>query len=399
MAFDIAEFVNKTFRPQKGEKFLFMVDDSDEKRNNVVEEWAETLRHEMKSINVMDVLYHAQTFENGADLPEKGKVSSKAYIGEGHTCDIRDVLSEVNIVWSLPKYSATAALSSMKTEFVKQGKNFRVASSPNFQLDMIDTIMTENPEHIQERGKILLPKLKMAQRMEVQFYECGWHIYFDIRNVPWEEDLGRIFKKGDLGNIPFGELCGPQHEGSLLEYLLANKNYVEASKLVEFYRTHEVSPKSLTKENGSINKTKTNGFIPVQQGKDMVVYSITDGFVKHIREHDTDKTNETILEQRKKLAADPLWGYIAEVAFGLNSKARSDSPFMLEQEKSFIHFALGNAEQVLGYPTPFKSKETKHHHDYTLVNPKIDAYLIYPGDYKETIVENGKYTIFGELNF
>ena len=102
--------------------------------------------------------------------------------------------------------------------------------------------MTEDPEHIQRRGDLLLPKVRRATAFRVDFApveETGEEhsVTFDIRNVPWEEDLGKIFKgEGEeLGNIPFGEICSPQHEGSLYFYLLAQGRKNDAEMLLEFY--------------------------------------------------------------------------------------------------------------------------------------------------------------------
>ena len=382
MVFSIVDFVRKTFRPSKGEKFLFMVDDSDEKRNEVVEKWVEVLSSaDFLGIEILPILYHAQTGRNAAPLTENG-------VFAGREVTINDVLKDSDIVWSLPRYSATRPLYMLKSEL-----GFRVGSSPNFQLDMLDTVMTEDPSHIQQRGELLLSRVKKAYELFVEF-ETGDKVQFDINNVPWEEDLGKIFKgEGmELGNIPFGEICSPQYEGSLFHYLNNAGRTSEAVALLDFYKE---MGRPLASSDGKIRESDTEGIIPIYHGEELVNYIVENGFVKHIRGQ-----GKVAQEQREKLAQEPLWGYIAEVAFGLNSKARSDSPFTLENEKSAIHFAIGNSAQAGGFPTPFAVKELEHHQDYTLVNPVVkEAKLRYLDGTSETVIRNGKYTVFNELNF
>lgn len=381
MAFNIVDFVSKTFKPTKGEKLLFMVDDSSPERNETVSKWVEELSKADLEIEVLPILYHAQTARNAAPLPQTG-------VFAGREVTINDVLKSSDIVWSLPRYSATRPLYMLKGEL-----GFRVGSSPNFQLDMLDTVMTEDPSHIQKRGELLLPKVKKAYELTVEF-ATGDKIVFDISNAPWEEDLGKIFKgEGmELGNIPFGEICSPQYEGSLWHYLKNAGRDKEAQELLSFY---EEMKRPLAASDGKIRETDTNGIIPVFHGDELVTYVVENGFVKYIRGE-----GNVAKQQREKLAQEPLWGYIAEVAFGLNSKARRDSPYTLENEKSAIHFAIGNSAQAGGFPTPFAVKELDHHQDYTLVNPVVkEAKLRYLDGTAETVIENGKYVIFNELNF
>ncbi|MCP4353761.1 MAG: hypothetical protein GY795_50585 [Desulfobacterales bacterium] len=388
LKFNIIEFINKTFQPSQNETILFMVDDSNPLRNKVVEGWAETIKDDGK-LNVLPVLYHDQTGINGADLPDFGTQNSKKVF-------MSNLFQEADIVWSLPKYSASRPLFKLSKSY-----DFRAGSSPDFQLDMLDFVMTESPSDIQKRGEILLPKAKAAEGLLVEF-ETGHYVYFDIRNVPYGEDSGKIFKSTELGNIPFGEVYSPQHEGSLLSYLLQTGRTHEADELIRFYSNNSyfgTEGKSLKRDDSTIIETETHGYVPISRGEESWVYRIENGFVREIIGN-----SKTASDQREKLSRDLLWGYIAEVAFGLNSQARKDSSYTLENEKSAVHFAIGNSAQAGGFETPFMVKEIMHHEDYTLISPIVTkAKLIYKNKEhngaSETIIENGKYTIFGSLNF
>ncbi|HPG47144.1 MAG TPA: hypothetical protein PKW76_15815 [bacterium] len=387
--FDIVDFIEQTFSPSENETLLFMVDDSDPKRNERVEEWARAMQKAGK-LRVLPVLHHKQTGRNGANLPPTGTQN-------GQKVSIADILKAADIVWSLPRYSATRPLFQLKDKL-----EFRVGSSPNFQIPMLDSVMRESPLDIQARGKILLPKVRLADGLLIEF-ATGHHVYFDIRNVPWEEDLGNITKGMGmaLGNIPFGEICAPQHEGSLFSYLLQKDRESDARDLADFYKKYKFNGsngKSLLRRDGTIIETETHGYIPISRNKDFWIYRIENGFVREII-----GDGKTAAEQRKLLKKELFWGYIAEVAFGLNSRADKNSPYTLENEKSAIHFAIGNSAQAGGFSTPFQHKAVEHHQDYTLTSPVVaEAKLIY--NHKsivpsETIITNGKYTIFGKLNF
>ncbi|MBT4825054.1 hypothetical protein HN695_00435 [Candidatus Woesearchaeota archaeon] len=379
--FDLISFIKQTFNPSKGEKFLFMIDDSSMERRELVAEWVEILEEDKTlGIKLLPTLDYEETKFNNADLPDKGEQNDEEV-------KIVDALKEADIVWCLPKFSATRPLSILKDEL-----NFRVGSSPNFDDEMLDGVMLGDPKDIQKRGAMIKPLLKDVVSIVFEF-ASSHKVEFDVRHVDWKEDLGFIHKnKGKgLGNIPFGEIFAIQFEGSLLNYLVENGKDKHVKEMEKFYEEKGIK----LKDKDGIIETKTNGEIPVYQAEGLVVYEIKNGFVTDIIGH------SRIAElQRKKLAKEPMWGYIAEVAFGLNSEARSDSFSMLEVEKSSPHFALGNATHIGGFPTPFDVKALAHHQDFALNNPKIRVgKLIYKDGSEKIIIREGGYVIFDDLDF
>ncbi len=381
-------FVEGTFRPREGETFLFMVDGSVPERNSVVETWRmELARHLEGRCDVLPLLYHEVTRDDGADLPETGVFNET-----GKEVGIDDVLRGVQMVWSLPAHSATRPL----LERIRRGYGFRCASSPGFQLDMLGTVMTEDPKKIQERGRILRSLLEEAIGVYIEF-ESGHPLYFDKRGVPLEDDLGELYKPPYIGNVPFGEICFPQHEGSLYAWLGETGNAAEAKRLEEYYDglNREGSARvRLRREDKSIITTDTHGFLPVYYGEDMVVYRISNGFIVNVL-----GGSETADGFRRRLERSPLWGYIAEGAFGLNSRARASAPEVLEKEKATIHIARGNSAQAGGYATPLPPDEN-YHHDEVLVRPAVRrASLVYPNGGMQAVMIDGEYMVFGELNF
>jgi len=384
--FNVTDFVRGIFRPEEGERFLFMVDGSNPKRNGVVLKWAAELERGLEECNVLPVLYHEATRENGAPLPEMAR-----FYGETEDVSLAGVLRKVDMVWSLPGHSATRPLFRR----IQEGYDFRCASSPGFQLDMLETVMTEPPEDIQERGRILRPMLDEAVGIHIEF-ENDDSLYFDKRGVPLEDDLGILHKPHSLGNVPFGEICFPQHEGSLLERLIGTDS-AAATALEKYYAGLNANGEAhvqLREADGTVIMTETSGRMPVRYGKDLVVYVIRNGFVV-----DVEGNNEPAENFRRKLERIPLAGYIAEGAPGLNSRARADAKETVEREKAGFHIATGNAAQVGGYPTPLPPQED-YHDDKVLVDPKIRvAKLVYAGGQMETIMADGRYVIFGSLNF
>ena len=185
---------------------------------------------------------------------------------------------------------------------------------------------------------------------------------FDLRFRSAHESGGRFPEKGMAGNLPSGETYIVPYEG----------------------------------EKGEPSGTR--GILPVEIDGEIVLFGIGANRVIAV-----DGAGPAAEAERKHLAAEPAYGNMAELGFGvLGDFGIAPVGEILLDEKLGLHVAFGRSDHFGGIvgPAAFSSPAAVIHLDriyIPAVQPRIavaSVDFIYPGGRVERIMSGGRYTIF-----
>ena len=362
--FNLEKLFIDVFNPQKGETVLLMSDipHNGIKSNNdwvqrlkMVEEWQECFKKLGKRIGfkVYSLLFYPATGVPSASLPKYGEMEREKVL-------IENILKNTNICLALTEYSATAPLMT----FAKKFNSLRIAIMPGVSKAMEKTALAADYKEIARKCSVLKPKLTRAVGASVGF-STGDEFYFDLRNRVAGEDNGMCHKnKRDSEwpgiNLPSGEVFIVPYEG----------------------------------EDKEDTQSKTQGFLPVKYGKELVLYKVQENkIIKVIGKGPEAK------KKKKYFAEDKGRRNIAELGLGLNDKAIIRG-IVLEDEKVGFHWAYGLSEHLGGKTglSDFENSGNAVHQDivYAKGSPIEVKRLVfeYPNGSHEFIVQNGDYVIF-----
>ncbi len=192
-------------------------------------------------------------------------------------------------------------------------------------------------------------------------FTTGHTCFFDLRHRDPEMDDGSLprGKEGDrIINLPSGETFEVPYEGE-----------------------HEGDP------------SRTSGTIPVMEGDELVLFHIAANRIQTV-----EGEGEAAEDYRRFFTADPARANIAELAFGVNDKAKVCG-IVLEDEKAGFHWAFGRSEHLGGVVSPesFRSAETVVHQDIVYAKGNAiqvaSAMLRHPDGHVVAVIEDGEYLV------
>ncbi|MFA6461898.1 MAG: hypothetical protein WCV90_06545 [Candidatus Woesearchaeota archaeon] len=159
-------------------------------------------------VDVSLLTYFPKEARSGVDVP-KGTYTS--------------VLKDVPEIIFMPTAYSLSHVPSTKL-LLKKGA--RIASMPSFTLDMFaeNGPMSANPLDVGRRGEKIYQKYKKSNFIHITGKKTDIVVEVDPSIVHHAET--GIIKKGDLANLPAGEVCGvPKHLGKSHGYITVPKGW------------------------------------------------------------------------------------------------------------------------------------------------------------------------------
>lgn len=320
MPFDLEKFFVDIFKPQRGDIVTFMTDvphgniaddPAWKETREMAAEWQNTIAQLANKfgITVNPLVSYSATGSGGAGLPATAMMGNE-------TVDTENIVSDSNIIISMPKFSATAPLSVVAQKTKKQ----RVCSMPGVIKDMENTGLSADYLEISRKCKAIGPYFEKAIGAEVEF-STGHKCYFDIsadQEVHLSDGLLWPDRAPFTTNLPGGEV-----------YTVPNE-----------------APGS-----------KTCGELPQKFNGELVVYVVKENKIVDVK-GDGPKAKEL----KEKFKADTAWQNIAEFAIGCNDKAKIRG-ITLEDEKAGFHWAYGRSDHFGGNVGVKDFKTTVIHQD------------------------------------
>jgi leucyl aminopeptidase (aminopeptidase T) len=235
---------------------------------------------------------------------------------------------------------------------------------PGFSTAMIPALKIDYNE-VNRRVLLIKDKLDDAVAAEVNFLIDAIEshtMFFDLRYRKAHASSGRFPERGTAGNVPSGEAYIVPYEGERKE------------------------------------PSQTKGTLPVQIGKEIVLFTIQKN-----RALGAEGEGKTALQEDKHLKEDPAYGNMAELGFGVLADfgLKPINEILLDEKLGF-HVAFGRSEHFGGIigPKDFSSPSSVIHLDRIYIpatQPRITIKtinLIFKQNRIETIMEQGKYSIF-----
>lgn len=362
MRFNLEKLFLDIFEPQPGERVL-IIQDLPHGNLRLNKEWAERLKmvkdwHHILSrfgkkrgLEIYPILSYKATGVPNASLPKFGEIAGKKIL-------IEDILKESNICLAMTEYSATAPLVG----FAKKFSQLRVASMPGVSKRMERTALTADYNKVAKKVSLLASKLDQAIGAEVKF-STGHRVYFDLRERKAKKDDGKcnrvkVVKEIPVINLPSGEVLIAPYEG----------------------------------ENPKIGKSKTSGFIPLKENKEIIVLKVNENKIVEV-------IGRGPLAERKRnfFFSDKGRQNIAEFGLGCNEKAVVTGNVLEDEKAEGFHWAYGLSAHLGGITevNDFENPQNVVHNDivYTKGSPiEVSSLtLIYPDGSKEEIMKENKY--------
>jgi len=358
--FDLDKLLIDVFDPQPEEKATVMVDlphdaipdNRDwQARREMAERWRQALAGlaAERGFTVNPLLAYPATGANNSDLPASGR------LGDDQV-DLERALSESTLVIAMTEFSATAPL----THFAKRADDFRAASMPGVEPKMEETALAADYRKIASRCQAIAGAMAGAVLLDVVF-STGHRCWFDLRHRTAEVDDGFLprFKQGDrVINLPSGETFIVPYEG-------------------EFEQV----------------PSWTAGTIPVMAGDELVLFHVVANTVQLV-----EGDGPAAERYGEFFNQDPARSNIAEVAFGVNDRARVTGQ-VIEAEKAGFHWAFGRSDHLGGVVgvDDFQGPETVVHQDivYAPGNPvQVEsAELTHPAGQRVAVIADGAHRI------
>jgi leucyl aminopeptidase (aminopeptidase T) len=235
---------------------------------------------------------------------------------------------------------------------------------PGFSSRMIPALQIDYGE-VARRVTMLKDRLDRAEEADVRFLVDGrreFRVNFDLKFREAHASTGRFPDPGTAGNLPSGEAYIVPYEGEKDE------------------------------------RSRTQGVLPVQIQKDLVLYSIVENRAVH-----ADGEGEAARIEREKLRKEPAYGNMSELGFGvLEDFGLQPIGEILLDEKLGFHVAFGRSDHFGGAvgPKDFSSPKEVIHLDRIYIpasQPRIKVQSVvlgYPDQQPEQIMGDGKYLVF-----
>lgn len=256
---------------------------------------------------------------SGGDLPATAESLDPA-----QAIPFAQIFASTPIMLVPTQFSATAPLKMAAKQYP-----FRAATMGGFRHDMVPALRIDYTE-VNRRVNYLKNVLDKASGADIVFTHPGGEakLHLDLRFRSAHSSSGLLPKTGAAGNLPSGEAYIVPYEG----------------------------------EN---EPSRTAGIMPVQFGKEVVLYRIENNkAVEVISQGEASK------KEAELLVAEPAYGNIAELGLGVLA-AFGIKPIgkVLLDEKLGMHIAFGRSEHFGGQvgPDAFTKPEAVIHIDRVYV--------------------------------
>jgi leucyl aminopeptidase (aminopeptidase T) len=337
-------------------------------RRRLAAEWHALLQARKEEVPLAEVMLVAypDVGSNNADLPADGFLMDgpMAEIAAeleqaGKRVSFEQVFSTTQLFLAPTEFSTTAPLKNAARRF-----RFRAATMPGFAAVMIPALRIDYGE-VARRVDALKTRLDEAEHADVSFTVDGkseYGIHFDLRHRKAHASAGRFPELGTAGNLPSGEAYIVPYEGEAGEASL------------------------------------TAGTLPVEINGELVIFSILAN-----RAVAVDGEGAAAQAERGHLAAEPAYGNMAELGFGvLADFGLEPIGEILLDEKLGLHVAFGRSDHFGGNvgAKDFSTAAAVIHLDRIYIpqaQPRVavgSVTLGYPGGRSESVMADGAYTIF-----
>lgn len=371
-AAELTALVRRVFAPQDTDKTLLILVDVPndvipdhaewQDRRRIASEWRDELRVSDLGLEQIETVYFENAGSNNADLPDTAflceALEQTAHVrslgNHGDKVDLIVWLDKADIVLALTEFSATAPLKVLAREH-----DFRAATMPGFKRAMLPALGIDY-ERVHEKVMEIKNRLDPATGIEMLFQVEGrrFEFYVDLRHRTAHPSSGLLRERGSAGNLPSGETYIVPYEGE------------------------------------GVESSQTSGELPVQFENEVVVYEVVNN-----RAYTVLSTGPVSEIENKKLEAEPAYGNIAEIGFGvLKEFGITPIESMLLDEKLGLHIAFGRSDHFGGATSPqdFTDPKKVVHIDRIYI-PEVQSkvqvksvVLVYESK-KEPIIENGEY--------
>jgi hypothetical protein len=353
------------FAPQANESILVMIDlphefmDDNpawEARREMAEEWLAAFQRLSKNLDfsVEPMLTYSATGRHNGPLPAEGEQ-------DGVLVQLETILTGSNIVVAMTEYSATASLIG----FTEQSPHLRAASMPLVSSSMMQTALAADYGQMAQKCHILAERLDRADSAWLTF-STGQELTVDLRFRQAEVDDGQLHadKQGArVINLPSGEAYIAPYEGEL---------------------------------DGQTSKTSGEMPLLLGEGKYLTVQLVENRIV------DVQGDGPAVEEVRSFFAVDEARRNLAELGLGCNDKAVISGNVLEDEKVMGVHLAAGLSEHIGGTVgvDDFENASNIVHEDRVYpAGGEIEVttlILEYEDGSSETIIKDGRYTLFSE---
>lgn len=358
--FDVKKLLIDVFDPQPGEVAAVVVDmphddvpdnPTWQARRKMAERWQNALAELAveRDFEVRPLVSFRATGANNADLPE-------TVVVDGAERALNEEFGNTTLVIALTEFSATAPLAHLAAA----NEDFRAASMPGAEERMEQTSLAADYTRVAARCRAIAEAMEGAVLCDVLF-STGHRCWFDLRHRRAEMDDGSLprFKEGDrIINLPSGETFIVPYEGEFEDV-----------------------------------PSWTAGTIPVVDDGELVLFHVVANTVIAV-EGDGPAADG----YAEFFDVDPARANIAEVAFGVNDKAKVTG-VVLEDEKAGFHWAFGRSDHLGGVVgvEDFAGPDSVVHQDivYAKGNPiQVEQADVIHGDGRRvSVIADGEYVV------
>lgn len=336
-------------------------------RRELVFQWMGMLYDDRRKIPMDDVRLCAypDVGSNNADLPNEAYLygtpppdDASALQESGLQVPFADIFAESQIILAPTEYSTTAPLKLAAKHY-----GFRAATMPGFSPAMIPALRVDYGK-VARFVEAVKTRLDKAVGADLLFRVDGrleYRMHFDLRHRTAHSSTGRFPDLGTAGNLPSGEAYIVPYEGE--------KKAASA----------------------------TAGILPVEIGGEVVLYRIQKNKAVSAEGGPTAEAENDYLKR------EPAYGNLAELGFGvLGNFGLLPCGEVLLDEKLGLHVAFGRSDHFGGRvgPKDFSTPAAVIHLDRIYIpeiQPRVavaEVTLSYARGRTETIMKNGRYTIF-----
>jgi hypothetical protein len=375
---ELVRLIRQVFRVTEQDRELaILVDLPDERapdtgswrvRREIAAGWAEELAAQQDRTGLTVGLYlYRNVGLNNADLPRlahrhQGTTlpRSASALDPDLALPFSDLFRSSAIIIAPTQFSATAPLKLAAREH-----GFRAATMPGFSPAMVPALRLDYVE-INRRVMLMKELLDGAELATLRFLVEGAErrLDLDLRKRLAHASGGLFPEPGTAGNLPSGETYIVPYEG-------------------------EEDP------------SRSAGRLPVQLGDEVVTY-----VVEHNRAVRVEGSGEMARQEAARLAAEPAYGNLAELGFGLLADFGLE-PIgeILLDEKLGLHIAFGRSDHFGGQvgAKDFSRPEAVVHIDRVFLpatQPKVrvaSVDLVYPDGDQLPVIRDDRYVVdFGQ---
>ena len=379
---ELVQLVRRVFAPRPQERSIcFLVDLPDEAtpdtppwrdRRELVARWALQLRQQPDFELEVHLVVYRNVRANNADLPnaawvldpERANVTivqPAESLQNVRSVPMEDVLARHPIFIAATEFSTTAPLKLAATRC-----GFRAATMPGFNARMIPALRLDY-DKINHRVATLKEILDHATMATCRFVVDGTdthHLQLDLRYRLAHASGGVFLEPGQAGNVPSGESYIVPYEGERFG-----------------------------------DPSRTQGYLPVQLGEDVVVYRVEGNRAVEVL---SPEASAVAQQQADLIAKEPAYANLAELGLGvLGDFGLEPIGQVLLDEKLGLHIAFGRSDHFGGTvgPNEFSSPSAVVHIDRVYVEklqPRIAVAAVdlqMDDDNEMALMRDGKYVV------